>query len=488
MIDKLPSYEATPPRRRTQPLNSAGPAELAGSHCALRSSLGPSRGATAVADAGVTAEATLLTSGRSRTPQHAAVERKAQRSYEEVVTLEMDNVPLPQAPALSPQVCSVTPPERKSAPRLGWTASPRVLPGKRSTAPTPVMMTPVSPLEPSGCSRAHKPTRAPRFGRDAAWSAWKNDGVEGGVRRVVDAGEEAPGGQQAHLVRCSELNELPVKTRARLEVARQRRALRPAFRALPEPFLWPSPEMNFFMMFPSSLVQSACAVLGAACAGYYVLPGTILLSLGAIALVVAFYASEARRICIFKRTHNDQLWSDADPPGSKEEVDDALIALLVNATTGLVPPAARELGGFEAPQDDEVEPARTERAFARAATLPWRRERFGDWASGAALLELSTWLGGASGSGPRGLWYLYAISVAQLLLAALIGGLSVVSWAQVLRKLAEHRGGGTMDLPDASTLGAWTLLSHMPTAQSTYSLADSTPLSRHFRQRREASS
>ena len=83
-------------------------------------------------------------------------------------------------------------------------------------------------------------------------------------------------------------------------------------------------------------------------------------------------------------------------------MDDSLIALLVNATKGLMmgrglPPLTRELGSFEVPEEEEVEPGRTERALARALT-PWRSAHFRDWPPGAALLELSVWLGGASGS------------------------------------------------------------------------------------------
>ena len=131
---------------------------------------------------------------------------------------------------------------------------------------------------------------------------------------------------------------------------------------------------------------------------------------------------------LLHRLPTTQVWHVAEQPQTKAEVDDALFALLTNTTRGIVPLRARELGSFEVPEEEEIEPGRTEHAIARGLT-PWLSAHIRDGQSGAALLDLSVWLSDASGSW-RGVFYFYAMSVSQLVMAALIGSLSAVPWAQ----------------------------------------------------------
>ena len=93
-----------------------------------------------------------------------------------------------------------------------------------------------------------------------------------------------------------------------------------------------------------------------------------------------------------------------EAPQGKDEIDDPLCALLTNASRGFIKPRSRELGSFEAPEEDDEEPGRTERALGRFFCLcrPW----FWKLRPGDAMDELSTWLGDSSGS-RKGLWYLY---------------------------------------------------------------------------------
>ena len=192
----------------------------------------------------------------------------------------------------------------------------------------------------------------------------------------------------------------------------------PEFRSLPGALRWPNPEVTLLVAFSTGLLQCACSVLGAYASGFRTTTTNLGLACGVISLILLFYAHQLYQLLVFYRVHNAEVWNDAELPESKDEVDDPFFALLTNVSCGRIKPTSRELGSFEAPENDDEEPARTERALARFFCFcrPW----FSELPPGDALAELATWLGDASGS-RRGIYYLFGMILLQLLMALLLG-------------------------------------------------------------------
>ena len=131
-----------------------------------------------------------------------------------------------------------------------------------------------------------------------------------------------------------------------------------------------------------------------------------------------FFVDQARRLLIFFRHHSPACWHAFQKPTSREEIDDPIFALLTRLSYGHIPPQLRVLGSFEAPEEDDEEPARTERALRRFFCLC--RPRFRQLAPGDALNELQTWLADASGS-RRGVFFVFVMLFTQILTALALG-------------------------------------------------------------------
>ena len=204
----------------------------------------------------------------------------------------------------------------------------------------------------------------------------------------------------------------------------------PHFRSLPDALFFPNPEVLIFSCFATGVLAAASAVLGAAAAGYATTVRGLAVSIITILMMTIFYAHQGYWLFQFYRKHLANVWVDAEPPESKDEVEDPLFAFLSNVTFGFFKPRPREWGGFEAPEEDTEEPARTERALARAFSL--RPVKFGELPSGDALSQLQPWLGDSSGKGKTGIYYMFFMLVLQLIAAVIIGILVVTPYGQTL--------------------------------------------------------
>jgi len=204
----------------------------------------------------------------------------------------------------------------------------------------------------------------------------------------------------------------------------------PHFKSLPDALFFPNPEVLIFSCFATGVLSAASAVLGAAAAGYATTVRGLAVSIITIVVMGISYAHQGYCLFQFYRKHLANVWVDAEPPQGKYEVEDPLFAFLSNVTFGLFKPRPREWGGFEAPEEDTAEPARTERALARAFRL--RPVKFGELPSGDALSQLQPWLGDSSGKGKTGIFYMFFMLVLQLITAVIIGILVVTPYGQTL--------------------------------------------------------
>ena len=102
------------------------------------------------------------------------------------------------------------------------------------------------------------------------------------------------------------------------------------------------------------------------------------------------------------------------------QVDDPLLAMM--GKLRLTRPRLRGRGGYEAPEEDGVEPARTERALRRAFCFsprwPWRCGLKGERA-GDVLETLPMWTDDAGKR--KGLYYIYVQVLIQLVIALQVG-------------------------------------------------------------------
>ena len=191
--------------------------------------------------------------------------------------------------------------------------------------------------------------------------------------------------------------------------------------------MWPNLEVTFFVSFSTGLLQCATAVLGATCAGYATTIRSLATSVITITLIIAAFAWQTYRLIIFLKYHDEVCWQPAEPPEAKDEIDDPFFAFLTTSTKGLVRPSSRELGGFEPPDEDMEEPARTERALARF--FSWRPVDARRMRAGDSLSELPVWLGDSSGTA-RGIWYIFFTIMLQLTTATILGLTYSMQWPQ----------------------------------------------------------
>ena len=139
-----------------------------------------------------------------------------------------------------------------------------------------------------------------------------------------------------------------------------------------------------------------------------------------LATIALFFLSEFLTLRRFLRMHGDACWQGAEKPQARREVDDPFLALM--GRMRLCRPRLRGRGGFEAPEEDCAEPARTERALQRALCItlrwPWRcgtkDERAGD-----VLETLPMWTEDANSG--KGIYFVYVQVLIQLVIAMLTG-------------------------------------------------------------------
>lgn len=180
-----------------------------------------------------------------------------------------------------------------------------------------------------------------------------------------------------------ERGETRTQRRRRMAAEAALKMKRPKFAPLPAILRFPTLEKFVMLTFSPALLTSASSVIGAQVAGTHVLEGwSISLSSLIILGVFGFYFNELRTLLRFRRIHHDMCWQGAEAPESNAEVDDPIFASL--GKIGLMVPRLRGRGGYEPPDEDCEEPARTERAIQRAFCCNfWRycggmEERAGD--------------------------------------------------------------------------------------------------------------
>ena len=131
------------------------------------------------------------------------------------------------------------------------------------------------------------------------------------------------------------------------------------------------------------------------------------------------------------------MWQSNEKPLNIAEVDDPCLALL--GRMRILRPKLRGRGGFEAPEEDNLEPARTERALRRALSCGfWRycggqKERLGD-----VLETLPMWLDDANEG--AGIFFVIMQNLLQLAIAMVTGFMHAHPW------LATQPGGVAINI------------------------------------------
>jgi hypothetical protein len=249
----------------------------------------------------------------------------------------------------------------------------------------------------------------------------KNPAVKAASRRATSTGEAA-------IIRGLQMRRMPPALRALYEKSRRTKTSRPAFTSLPAPLVWPGIELKVLAVLATGLQQSACGVIGAACAGHVTATWWLVLAAATCTLVLGSYLHQGYKLYSFLHNHNEKCWTPSEPLESKAELDDPLFAMLTNLSRGVVPPMARERGAFETPEEDNLEPGRTERALQRFFS-PFNGPAFRHVRPGDGLADLETWLADAAGT-RRGIWYLFFMAVHQLVVASYLGFFQANQWAQ----------------------------------------------------------
>ena len=144
----------------------------------------------------------------------------------------------------------------------------------------------------------------------------------------------------------------PIKKMRRTYLKAYRAATRqPKFKSLPDALFWPNPEILLLACFGTGLVQAASSVLGAAFAGYGIVPVNLVTAVVCILLLAIFYGHQCRCLFTFYRLHLEHVWQDAERPDAPEEQEDPLLALGTRVTRGKLRPSSREQGSFEPPEE-----------------------------------------------------------------------------------------------------------------------------------------
>lgn len=224
----------------------------------------------------------------------------------------------------------------------------------------------------------------------------------------------------------------------------RRRSRMPKFHSLPQGLLFPNPQVSVILVFSGGLCESATAILGALAAGYPMAPWAVAVSCIALLLVIAFLASQVRRLVQFYTHHREETWQKREPPASAADVEDPLLALLCRLRA--VRPRHRAQGEFAVPESEAKEPHRTELALAEAfncglgcrttvARCCFNRKSghyaghtAGTDTAGHSLERLQGWMRDGSGS-RAGAAFNVVIIVAQLILSINTGFLFVNPWS-----------------------------------------------------------
>jgi len=167
-------------------------------------------------------------------------------------------------------------------------------------------------------------------------------------------------------------------------------------------------------------------VIGAQIGGDHALGSTALtVSALVMAALFSFHLSEIWTLRRFRRKWHDACWQPGDPPQTNAEVDDPILALL--GRLHILRPTLRGRGGYEPPEEDCVEPARTERALARVFGCRFWRYCGGREERGGDVLEtLPMWLDDANCR--KGIYYVAVQTGLQLGIATLTGLLYANPW------------------------------------------------------------
>ena len=163
-------------------------------------------------------------------------------------------------------------------------------------------------------------------------------------------------------VQQMQISKLPKNLRNGYGAMRKLLAQGPGFTSLPDALMWPNPEVTLGAMFSTGLLSCASAVLGAWVSGFNTRDASLTIALVTILAVLGACTHQAHQLLVFLRVHNQHCWQPSEPPQSRAELDDPLFALLTSLSCGCIRPMPREQGSFECPEEDQEEPARTERA------------------------------------------------------------------------------------------------------------------------------
>ena len=204
----------------------------------------------------------------------------------------------------------------------------------------------------------------------------------------------------------------------------------PPFRPLPAILVFPTLEKFLVFSFAPGMAFASTAVVGAQASGAHEMEAWSLWVASIAALGIGwFLLTEFVTLRRFRKEHEASSWQGAEKPQESAEVDDPILALM--GRMRLMRPRLRSRGGFEAPEEDSSEPARTERALRRAflwtPRWPWRwccgkdGERAGD-----VLDTLPMWMDD-SGQG-AGVYYIFVQFTLQLIVAMQVGLLYANPW------------------------------------------------------------
>ena len=201
----------------------------------------------------------------------------------------------------------------------------------------------------------------------------------------------------------------------------------PKFRSVPRALLWPNPQVAAMLVFSGGIIEAATAILGASAAGYPMPTWSVATAYAAILAIFLFVASQVRAIYRFYLSYREECWSKSDAPDHRSEMDDPLLALLCRLR--LIRPRSREQGGWILPDEEAVEPQRTELRLARAFDCPGSRRQQQSGGGGGSLERLQLWTRDGSAS-PTGAAFGVVIITVQFMLSLNTGFLFVHPWAR----------------------------------------------------------
>ena len=248
----------------------------------------------------------------------------------------------------------------------------------------------------------------------------------GGGRVAVDSLRSARSLPDRQLMRSRLSLGVHRQKLTRMRYGKARVLRRPKFRSIPPILRFPTLQKYCLITFAPALVTTSMAVLGAHAGGKHcMISSHLALSSFCLVVVFSFFAMEVWTLLRFRRLFHDDTWYGADPPCSNAEVDDPALAIL--GKLRVIQPRVRLRGGYECPQDDMREPARTERALNRVFGCKfWRYCGGGEERPGDVIETLPMWLDHANHG--QGIYYSVMQIGLQLAMAILVGLLYAHPW------------------------------------------------------------